>query len=215
MAASHHRSMIDPVFAAKGLWAMVKRGPAVLVDPVIRARRMQDVGGPYYKGRASAAYIVYWGSMFLGVPEGRAVQSVEASALRAETAPALKGVGDSFSAYVTEDGGGIYAEMGNDQMLDYVIQKKEGLTPRGGEMFEEMMAAYGKNVKGIRGLWKGEGEMRSNFDGFKAGIAKGLSPEQAAATSTFTGVMATRAGFTKVRVIENGELRVIVEFTRE
>ena len=83
-------------------------------------------------------------------------------------------------------------------------------------MFNEVIAAFGaNNIKGIRGTWIGGGDLATNYDAFQKAAAAGLSPEQAA-VKTFTGEMARRAGFTKVRIIENNEAskKVVVEFTR-
>ena len=52
-----------------------------------------------------------------------------------------------------------------------------------------------------------------NFNSFKAALASGSSPEQAA-LQTFTGKMAARSGFTEARVVTATEDKVVVEFTR-
>lgn len=98
-------------------------------------------------------------------------------------------------------------------MLNLYIKAKEGMTPRGGEMFKEAMERFGPNVKGVRGMWKGGGDLADNFDAFKAALAGTATPEEAA-LKTFTGKMAAHAGFSKVKVVENGADRVVVEFTR-
>lgn len=80
-------------------------------------------------------------------------------------------------------------------------------------MFDEAMAAFGARVEGVRGTWLGGGDLASNFDTFQAGIKAGLDPA-AAASSTFTGRMAARHGFTNVRIVNNAPSKVVVEFTR-
>jgi hypothetical protein len=80
-------------------------------------------------------------------------------------------------------------------------------------MFNEALKAYGSNVKGIRGTWLGGGDLASNFDSYKANIKAGLDP-RAAAQKTFTGTMATRAGFTTVTVVSDTSSKVVAEFTR-
>jgi len=106
------------------------------------------------------------------------------------------------------------AQLGkDDKILDLYIATGPN-TPRGGEMFNEALKAFGTNaIKGIRGTWLGGGDLASNFDKFQEGLKAGLTPEQAAA-KTFTGIMAGRAGFTKVRVVLNEAKKVVVEFTR-
>jgi hypothetical protein len=86
-------------------------------------------------------------------------------------------------------------------------------TPRGGEMFDEAMRAFGPNVRGIRGNWVGTGEMTDNFDSFKDALKSGLRPEEAA-FHTFTGHMAAKWGFTHATVVANNDEKVIVEFRR-
>jgi hypothetical protein len=130
--------------------------------------------------------------------------------VRAPSARVL-GPGEDFSAHV-KGSEGVLASLGNDGILDLYIKAGPG-TPRGGQMFTEALNAYGTNVRGIRGTWLGGGDLSSNFDSFQAGIQGGMSPSDAAA-STFTGKMATRAGFTNVRVVTNTDTRVVVEFTK-
>ena len=123
----------------------------------------------------------------------------------------LLGPGDDLARYVSGSDG-LLASLGNDGILDLYI-KAGPTTPRGGQMFNEALQAYGSNVKGIRGTWIGGGDIASNFDSFKAALNAGLSPEQAA-LATFTGKMSARAGFTKVTVIRNDARRVVVEFRK-
>ena len=80
-------------------------------------------------------------------------------------------------------------------------------------MFKEVLEAYGSNVKVIRGNWIGGGDLADNFNSFKAAIASGARPEHAA-MQTFTGKMAVRSGFTNVKVVQNNEGKVVVEFSR-
>jgi hypothetical protein len=121
------------------------------------------------------------------------------------------GVGGEFDAY-SGRGGGINAQLGGDGFIDFVIQKADH-TPDGATMFREMMAAYGTNAKGIRGTWFGTGTLTSNFRAYKRGIAAGLTPE-ASAAATFTGDMAREYGYSTVRIVEDTDIMVKVEFTR-
>jgi hypothetical protein len=122
------------------------------------------------------------------------------------------GPGDDFSAY-TGGGGGVYASLGKDGFLELVIQTASG-TPRGSQMFNEALAAFGSNVKGIRASLTGGGELADSFKSFQAAVAAGQSPEQVALASTFTGKVSSRAGFGNVRITKNADNHVVVEFTK-
>jgi hypothetical protein len=127
------------------------------------------------------------------------------------------GPGEMLSRHLSEDYG-LLAELDRDGMLKIAIvadkKNKPPTTPKGGEMFEEAMRAFGPNVKGIRGNWIGTGTMTENFDSFKAALKSGLSPEDAALNHTFTGHMAAKWGFTRATVVLNDAAKVIVEFRR-
>lgn len=129
------------------------------------------------------------------------------------------GPGDEFAAHINGDRG-VMAELGKDGFLDlYIVAGPT--TPSGGQMFNEALRAYGNNVKGIRGNWNGGGSLSSNFDTFVAAV-QGAKPftrlhtPAQAAFETFTGKMARRAGFSKVRIIKNDipGNKVVVEFFR-
>jgi hypothetical protein len=108
------------------------------------------------------------------------------------------------------------AQLDEGGMLNLYIKTGDS-TPRGGAMFGEAMQAFGSdNVKGVRGTWLGTGDMRQNFDDFKAGLQAypNLSPEEVALHKTFTGHMSKTFGFTRARIVENTETKVVVEFTR-
>ena len=132
-----------------------------------------------------------------------------------ETARPL-GPGETLSRHL-QGKYGLIADLQADGMLKLAIaaDKKNDppTTPKGGEMFDEAMRAYGPNVKGIRGNWFGTGEMTDNFDSFKDALKSGLPPEEAA-FHTFTGHMAAKWGFTRVTVVSNDAEKVIVEFRR-
>jgi len=122
----------------------------------------------------------------------------------------FKGPGEDFSAYTSNTGGGVYAALGKDGFLEFAIEKGAG-KPSGGQMFNEASSGFGNNVLGIRGVWLGGGSMTSNFDSFRAAIASGFSPEEAA-LQTFTGEMAMRNGFPNVTIVTDTAKKVIVEF---
>jgi RHS repeat-associated protein len=121
------------------------------------------------------------------------------------------GRGDSYGSYVHGDQG-LLAELGKDGMLDLVIQSGEN-TPRGGAMFNDAIEAFGSNVQGVRGTWKGGGALADNYNSFMAAVRSGLSPE-AAAARTFTGKMSIKNGFRKIKVVSVTPEKVVVEFTR-
>ncbi|MCU0796290.1 MAG: hypothetical protein MUF31_10185 [Akkermansiaceae bacterium] len=97
-------------------------------------------------------------------------------------------------------------------MVDFTYMTGPG-TPRGAQMFNEMLEHFGSNVIGVRGSWAGGGELSTNFDVYKAAIGRNLSPEEAAAL-TPTGKNATRAGFGKINIFTDNENEVLLEFTR-
>lgn len=71
----------------------------------------------------------------------------------------------------------------------------------------------GDRVKGVRGTWLGKGDMKTNFDAYRAARAAGKSSEEAAA-STKTGIWAKDAGFSTIKTIEDTIDRIVVEFTK-
>lgn len=124
----------------------------------------------------------------------------------------MLGPGEWYTAPYTSGDKGMIASLTKEGMLELVIDKGPK-TPSGAEMFREAMRVFGPNVKGVRGVWVGSGTLKDNFLTYKALIQAGKTPEEAA-MGTFTGKMAVRAGFTKVKVTTDEALRVIVEFTR-
>lgn len=151
-----------------------------------------------------------WGISFLLAAASAIVAKCSAAESAAATRPL--GPGEDFFAHVNGKYG-VAATLDSKGTLDLYVKAKEGLTPRGGAMFNEALAAYGSNVYTIRGTWLGGGELADNYLSFRAAIAAGLTPEQAA-LGTFTGKMASRAGFNNVQIIENQAGRVVVNFTR-
>jgi len=134
-----------------------------------------------------------------------------ARAPRGGFAPRLLGRGEMYKAH--EHGSdGLLAHLDAHGTLNLYI-KRGPETPSGGEMFNEAMAAFGSNVQAVRGTWHGGGDLADNFDAFKAAIANGLDPEEAA-FQTFTGRMAARHGFVNATVTRNDDSKVSVEFRR-
>ena len=79
-----------------------------------------------------------------------------------------------------------------------IYTKAAKSTVRGGEVFNAILDKFiadGVAFKGVRGLWY-EGDNLATFNDL---IRQGLNPEEAAA-QTFTGKMANRSGYTKVRI---------------
>ena len=157
-------------------------------------------------GWKSAARQTVWGSARSVEPDWRTI-----------TAPAPNpglGLGERFSAYrygITNRG--IRGDLGEDGFITFTV-KKADTTPRGGQRFNEMMAAFDSSkVRGIRGMWSDDKDLGDNFRSYKAAIKAKMEPEEAA-FETFTGKMAKRHGFTKVRIIEDEVDEVLVEFMR-
>jgi hypothetical protein len=79
-------------------------------------------------------------------------------------------------------------------------------TLRGGQALNALREAAleaGVEIRGMRGLWyKG-----SNLDGINAGIRAGMTPEEAALDKTFTGAMAKKYGYSRVRVDYENSVR--------
>jgi hypothetical protein len=110
---------------------------------------------------------------------------------------------------------GLYAEL-DVGVLSLGILKGSG-APRGSQMFDKAMLAFGWNVEAVRGIWIGGGNMSDNFDTFRTALDEGLTSEQAV-FATFTGKMAWRWGFRNftllVHEVTDIEQRVLVEFRR-
>jgi RHS repeat-associated protein len=127
---------------------------------------------------------------------------------------ATKRPGEGFQKYSDGDGkGGIYAEVDDEGMLVMAIMKSDQ-TPPGHVMFKEALAAFGSHVKGVRGLWGNGGDLKTNFDLYKAAIAKGMSPPEAA-FETKTGQWARDAGFRRAVVTKDTDNKVEVDFVAE
>lgn len=107
--------------------------------------------------------------------------------------------------------GGIYGTISKDGYLDYVIDiyeataKGKGL---GAKAFDDMISGLGStDMKGIRGTWVSG----DNLTSFKKALSEGVKAEDAA-FSTFTGKMAKKHGFDRVRVVTSEGKVVVVEF---
>ncbi|NVB36395.1 hypothetical protein G6O69_01035 [Pseudenhygromyxa sp. WMMC2535] len=115
-------------------------------------------------------------------------------------------VGDSLE--------GLMASLDKDGTLHLYIAAGEH-TPKGGAMFREAIDAFGADsIKAIEGRWGGGGDLASNFDAYKAAVARGVSPETAALDHTFTGHMAKKFGFTEVELLKDNSKLVVPVFTR-
>ena len=117
-----------------------------------------------------------------------------------------------FEAHTKNTGGGVLATVDHNGIVDLVIKRSPG-TPSGGDMFREAIAYFGNRVKGVRGTWLGRRDLADNFSSFVAAMRAGESAESAA-FMTFTGKMARRAGFDRVKILQLGDLKIVVEFTR-
>ncbi|WP_216903708.1 hypothetical protein, partial [Nocardia alni] len=71
-------------------------------------------------------------------------------------------------------------------------------TPTGFEMFADLKAALGDQVRSVQDIWSAGGYLGDQLDMFNAGLQDlSLTPEEAA-LRTFTGILAKRAGLTEV-----------------
>lgn len=98
-------------------------------------------------------------------------------------------------------GASIVADIDKDGLFGLAIEAIKDVPPRGSEMFNAALAHFGDAVKGIKGYWQDGGTLSDNLDSFNAAVRGGASLEEAA-LSTFTGKMASRAGFSKVEITE-------------
>ncbi|HEU4835621.1 MAG TPA: polymorphic toxin-type HINT domain-containing protein [Pyrinomonadaceae bacterium] len=111
--------------------------------------------------------------------------------------PNIEPISDGFAARhpVTDQllGVGYF----RDGYIEFAIETK-GTNIRGGDVFNGIYDAFissGYRVRGVRGLWYAQ----DNLASFNAQIRAGLTPE-AAAFETFTGKMASRLGYNRVRI---------------
>jgi hypothetical protein len=111
------------------------------------------------------------------------------------------GVGGVYSAH-SSGLAGVSAELAEGGTLElYIVRGKA--TPPGYQMFDEAVDAFGSNVNRIKGDWSATAGIDTNFNQFQAGLARGLTPAQAAA-STWTGQNAARRGFGVVTGVRSG-----------
>ncbi|MEV4128535.1 alpha/beta hydrolase [Nocardia sp. NPDC049707] len=94
----------------------------------------------------------------------------------------------------------IKGQVYGDGLLAFEVRR--GPSTPGHVMFADMMDSIGGQVRAIAGSWDVTDPIgTSNIDSFNEGIARDLSPEEAA-RNTFTGKMAVRSGFTGVWIID-------------
>ncbi|WP_280471080.1 DUF2332 family protein, partial [Nocardia cyriacigeorgica] len=138
---------------------------------------------------------------------------------KAEAAPVTRYVnryGASDHADLTRLLEGISGEVDSSGVLSLRVVSSDR-TPSGAEMFDDLWQAIGQDVRSISGAWKADAGQDSNLITFNAGIAGGLTPEEAALT-TWTGKMAVRHGFGEVEVLHlvgppGNHSQVVVAFT--
>ena len=95
-----------------------------------------------------------------------------------------------------------YATVDRDGYVELAIYTNAAVSPiRGGQVFNKLLPTItkdGHSITGVRGLWGGKDPL-GNLTSLNKSILKGNEPE-AAALETFTGKMAQRAGFPRVRI---------------
>ncbi|MFF1908738.1 polymorphic toxin-type HINT domain-containing protein [Kitasatospora sp. NPDC058218] len=103
---------------------------------------------------------------------------------------------------------GTTATINDDGVVEMTIRAPDRPgVPAGGDQFTAAMQFFGDQVKGVRGLWDGSRDLRSNLDKFNELLRSNpLLSNGEAARGTFTGKMAGRDGwphkFTRVEVVE-------------
>ncbi|MEU9150046.1 ricin-type beta-trefoil lectin domain protein [Streptomyces sp. NPDC048417] len=117
-----------------------------------------------------------------------------------ETPVLVHNVGCSDYIDVYASGRGIVASLDSDGIMTLAIEAGSD-TPRGGEMFNAALAHFGDAVKGVKGYWQDGGTLIDNLDSFNAAVRGGATVEEAA-LATFTGKMASRAGYSTVEITE-------------
>jgi hypothetical protein len=134
-------------------------------------------------------------------------------------APLVRYANPYGSSVTNADFEGITGWVDAEGVLQFVVHRTDR-TPSGNVMFGRMMDSIGDQVRAITGWWARGLGPSDNLVSFNAAVRNSrLSPEDAARSSTFTGKMATRYGFTDVRIVamdgHPGECRsVTVLFTR-
>ena len=99
------------------------------------------------------------------------------------------------------DDRGIIGTVDEQGILTFVVMAGEGSPIRGTEMFDLMMRAFGKQVRGIRGVRRrGFGGTSSNLDKVNELTAQG-TPVDEAVKHAWTVTRAARWGFKRVSVL--------------
>jgi hypothetical protein len=103
----------------------------------------------------------------------------------------------TYAAFYGDDSIGIIGELNSLGVIEFIIRAGPE-SPRGGQMFADMVNFFGReNVHGVLGKWLPG--LPDNLNSFNQLLRQGMTVEQAA-LGTFTGKMAARYGFTHVQV---------------
>jgi hypothetical protein len=97
-------------------------------------------------------------------------------------------------------GGGITGDLDKEGFVEYAIKAK-GTGVRGTDLFNRMMAYFGKNAKGIWGKWVASAEESSNLEKVNELTANGVQIEEAI-TQTWAANRARDAGFGTANLIK-------------
>ncbi|HUG66186.1 MAG TPA: RHS repeat-associated core domain-containing protein, partial [Pirellulaceae bacterium] len=161
---------------------------------------------------ANTALIAYSG--------GQVVRAGAIGAIRAVRVPWRYTPSNSGGTFVmgNVEKHGISGRLHNGTLTFEIKSSGSPYLPRGGEMFNQMLTAMGRNnVKSIQGAWWSQGEMSTNYLSYMKNL-RTMCPEQAA-LKTPTGKWAVRNGFgtaSTPRSVDygSGTVKVVVEFTR-
>lgn len=110
---------------------------------------------------------------------------------------------DQFELFTPEgDGRGIYGELNDLGVVEFVILAGEGSSIRGTELFNRMMDHFGANAIAIHGTWRKNpnGDASTNIDKVNELTMVGVSLEEAV-NHAWTVTRAKKRGFSSVMVI--------------
>ena len=103
---------------------------------------------------------------------------------------------------LTPEGYGIYGEVNDGGVVEFVILAGEGSPIRGAEMFNRMMDHFGAKATAIHGSWRKNpnGDLSTNIDKVNELTSLGV-PLEEAVHQAWTVTRAKKRGYSTVNVI--------------
>lgn len=103
---------------------------------------------------------------------------------------------------LTPEGYGIYGELNDSGVAEFVILAGEGSSIRGTELFNRMMDHFGANATAIHGSWRKNpnGEPSTNIDKVNELTSSGV-PLEEAVQHAWTVTRAKKRGYSTVNVL--------------